>query len=318
MNPTSQDVANRAGVSRSTVSQILNGRAHYFTEETRTRVASAVVELGYEPSSAARTLARGSSDVVIALIPNTTFGHNLQDIYGSLTDELAKRGLTLVLRLAGSDAASLDRLIKGLSPRAIISLMRLPEPQRLVVERQGVDLLEPTESLALDSNAQIGAFQARYLIDRGYRRLAFAHLQDTRNDPFGGPRETLFAAECASAGLEAPRILHLSITVQGARAALDSLSEPGFAVGCYNDEVASALLFAAHERGWRIPDDLALIGMDDTPLARFTAPPLTTVGYDAEEATRASLEQLLSLLDKGREPEIHPRFDVHIVEGGTT
>jgi len=317
MNPTSQDVAKRAGVSRSTVSQILNGRADYFTEETRARVARAVVELGYEPSAAGRTLARGSSDVVIALIPNTTFGHNLQDIYESLTDELAKRGLTLVLRLAGSDASSLDRLIKGLSPRAIISLMRLPEAQRAVIERQGVELLEPNASLALDSNAQIGAFQARYLIDRGYQRLAFAHLHDTRSDPFGGPREALFAAECSSAGLEAPRILYVSITLDSARAALDNLGDPGFAVGCYNDEVASALLFAAHERGWRIPDELALIGMDDTPLARFTNPPLTTVGYDTEEATVAALEQLLSRLDRRHEPEMQPQFDFRTVEGGT-
>lgn len=317
MNPTSQDVANRAGVSRSTVSQILNGRAEYFAEETRAKVASAVAELGYEPSSAGRTLARGSSDVVIALIPNTTFGHNLQDIYASMTDELAKRGLTLVLRLAGHDAASLDRVVKSLSPRLIISLERLPDPQREVVLRQGVELLEPDESLSIDSNAQIGGFQARYLIGRGYRKLAFAHLRDTRTDPFGGPREILFAAECAAAGLDKPRILHLGITADDARSALDSLGEPGFAVGCYNDEVAAALLFAAHERGWRVPEDLALLGMDDIPLARFTTPPLTTVGYNAEEATAPALEQLLARLDKRLQPTSPSQFNVYIVEGGT-
>lgn len=317
MNPTSQDVADHAGVSRSTVSQILNGRAELFADETRTRVINAVAELGYEPSAAGRALARGSSDVVIALIPDTTFGHNLQDIYGTLTEELARRGLTLVLRLASDSLESLDRLIRGLSPRAVLTLMTLPAAQREIINQAGVDLIEPEQANPYDANANIGTIQARYLIGRGYRQLAYAHLRDTRNDPFGGPREALFAEECSKHGLAAPNILHLGISADDARAALDELGEPGYAVGCYNDEVASALLFAAHERGWSVPQDLALIGMDDSQLASVTIPPLTTMGYDPLEVIALSLATLLARFD-GKQSETAPAaLDVRIIERAT-
>ncbi len=296
--PTSQDVATRAGVSRSTVSQILNGRAEYFSDETRARVANAVAELGYEPSAAGRTLARGSSDIVIALIPDTTFGRNLQDIYGSLTEELAKRGLTLVLRLSTHTEASLDRLVIGMKPRAVLTLTTLPPGQRELLVRRGVEVLEPDESSSADVNAQIGRLQARHLIERGYRKLAYAHLRDARSDPFGGPRERTFVEECRLHGLDEPRILHLDITPEEARSALEELDRPGFAVACYNDDVATALLYAATEKDWEVPSDIALIGMDNTPLSRLTVPPLTTIGYDPTQVTQASLQPLLNRLDK--------------------
>ena len=318
MIPTSQDVATRAGVSRSTVSQILNGRAEYFAEETQARVAQAVAELGYEPSSAGRTLARGSSDIVIALIPDTTFGRNLQDIYGSLTEELARRGLTLVLRLSTSTEASLDRLVVGMKPRAVLTLTALPAGQRELLVRRGVEVLEPDESSNANVNARIGTLQARHLIERGYRSLGYAHLRDARSDPFGGARERSFIEECRLCGLDQPRILHLDVTPEDARSALEELERPGFAVACYNDDVATALLYAATEKGWKVPDDIALIGMDNTPLSRLTVPPLTTIGYDPNQATQGSLQQLLNRLDKDNNREEVVEVQMDLVQRATT
>lgn len=317
MNATSQNVADRAGVSRSTVSQILNGRAEFFTDETRSRVANAVAELGYEPSAAGRALARGSSDIVIALIPDTTFGHNLQDIYGALTDELATRGLTLVLRLSNHSPESLDRMVRGLAPRAILTLTGLPPLHRAALQRRGIEVIEPPDTGDYDANAQIGAVQARYLIGRGYQRLAYARLRDARNDPFGGPREEKFIEECRAEGLDDPPILYLDITTEGAQRALEELGGPGFAVACYNDEVATALLHAANEKGWRVPEDLALIGMDDTALARVTIPPLTTMGYDPNKVTEISLRFVLARLDRTDVPQPELDLSVRVVERST-
>ena len=308
--PTSQDVADRAGVSRSTVSQILNGFADKFNDATRDRVLQAVTELGYQPSAAGRTLARGSSDIVIALIPNTTFGSNLQDIYGALTEELASRGLTLVLRLSNDNLDSLDRLVVGMKPRAVLTLTPLTDDQRNLLVGRDVEVLEPGSEPNADANAQIGALQAQYLIGRGYRQLAYAHLRDARNDPFGEPRERLFRVECLAAGLDEPRVLNVEISPEGARVALDELGQPGFAIGCYNDDVATALLYAAKERGWSTPGNLALIGMDNTLLSRVTTPPLTTMGFDAKQVIDASVESLLARLDK-REP-LQPQVELRL------
>lgn len=318
MIPRSQDVADRAGVSRSTVSQILNGREALFSEETRARVANAVADLGYQPSAAGRTLARGSSDIVVALIPNTTFGGNLQDIYGALTEELTKRGLTLVLRLSQDSVESLDRLAMGLAPRAVLTLTPMPDAQKDALEGRGVEVIEPDTTPGVDINAQIGALQARHLISKGYRSLAYAHLQDSRNDPFGMPRERTFVDECRAHGLQDPRILHLGVNPESAAAALDDLGAPGFAVACYNDDIATALLYAAIERGWDVPKDLALIGMDNTALSRLTTPPLSTVGYDAREVISASVDSLLGRLD-GTEPRIvKAAVHVEVIERAST
>jgi DNA-binding LacI/PurR family transcriptional regulator len=314
----SQDVADRAGVSRSTVSQILNGREEHFAPETRARVHRAIAELGYEPSAAGRALAKGSSDIVIALIPDTTFGANLQDIYGALTDELSRRGLTLVLRLATHTATSLDRLLIGLKPRAILSLVPFSDQDRRLLELRGVEAIDPHSSPRPDANAEIGALQARHLIDRGYRRLAYAHLHDARSDPFGGPRERAFVAECHARGLDEPRILALGINAQDATDALDQLGEPGFAVGCYNDDVATALLHAASLRQWRIPQQLALIGMDHTALSRLTTPQLTTMEYDTSSVTKENVQAILHHLDKADHGQNRTNVHFRLIQGGTT
>ncbi|MFI1337838.1 LacI family DNA-binding transcriptional regulator [Streptomyces sp. NPDC020845] len=318
MIATSQDVADRAGVSRSTVSQILNGRGDQFAAETRARVHQAVAELGYEPSAAGRTLAKGSSDIVIALIPDTTFGGNLQDIYGALTDELSRRGLALVLQLSTHTAASLDRLVVGMKPRAILSLTPFSDADRQLLERRGVEAIDPESTSHPDVNSEIGRLQARHLINRGYRHLAYAHLHDARSDTFGGPREGEFADECHTRGVDDPRILTLGINAADAVAALDQLGDPGFAVGCYNDDVATALLHAASLRGWRVPQDLALIGMDHTPLSRLTTPPLTTMEYDTSAVAEATVQSILSRLDKDAISDTHTEVRLRVIQGGSS
>ncbi|MDW4910925.1 LacI family DNA-binding transcriptional regulator [Streptomyces sp. ADMS] len=318
MIATSQDVADRAGVSRSTVSQILNGRGEHFAAETRARVRQAVTDLGYEPSTAGRALAKGSSDIVIALIPDTTFGGNLQDIYGALTDELSRRGLALVLRLSTHTAASLDRLVIGMKPRAILSLTPFSDDDRQLLGRRGVEAIDPESASHPDVNSEIGKLQARHLIDRGYRRLAYAHLHDARSDPFGGPREREFADECRASGVDDPQVLTLGINAEDAVTALDQLGVPGFAVGCYNDDVATALLHAASLRGWRVPEELALIGMDHTPLSRLTTPPLTTVEYDTTLVTEATVQSILSRLDKKGSSAPRTEVRLRVIAGGTS
>lgn len=304
-------------MSRSTVSQILNGRGAAFAEETRERVHRAVEELGYQPSAAGRTLARGSSDIVVALIPNTTFGGNLQDVFESLTEQLSQRGLTLVLRLATDTPESLDRLLISMKPRAVLSLAPLSTAERAVVESRAVTLISPDIAAGSDANADIGRLQASYLIKHGYRRLAFAHLRDARSDPFGAPREKAFLAECREHAVQETRVLGLGIDPEQADAALDDLGGTGFAIACYNDDVAIALLHAATRRGWSIPRDLALLGMDHTPLSRVTTPPLTTMEVDMEWSTESSVRQILARVDGQELPPAIGTLPLRVVQGGS-
>ncbi|KQW05582.1 hypothetical protein ASC66_11390 [Leifsonia sp. Root4] len=295
MIATSEDVAKRAGVSRATVSQILNGKGQRFASDTRERVERAAAELEYRPSAAARTLARGSSDIVLALIPNTTFGGNLQDIFEAATEELARRGLNLLLHLSTPTTASLDRVVTGMKPRAVISLTPFSPTERELLSERGVKAFDPVASIPRqDANFDIGALQAQHLIERGYSRLGFAHLQDARQDPFGQGREAGVRAQCAEHGLPEPIILRLDISATAALIAVDSLDLPGMGIACYNDDVATALLSAANARGWSVPEELGVIGMDHTPLSAVTIPPLTTIGYDQKAAAYNLITAALS------------------------
>lgn len=313
----SEDVARRAGVSRATVSQILNGRGSRFAAETRERVQQAADDLHYEPSAAARTLAKGSSDFVIALIPNTTFGGNLQDIFDKATEALAERGLTLVLRLSTPSTASLDRLITSMKPRAVLSLSPLSAEERALFLSRAVPAFDQsTPEIPIDPNFEIGALQANYLVGRGHQRLAYAHLRDARQDPFGQSREAGVRSVCLEHGLPEPKILGLGIDREDALKAIDSMELPGTAIACYNDDVAIALLGAAHVRGWNVPNDVAIVGMDHTPLSGVTVPPLTTIDVNLILAATGLINAVL--LGLGEEPiPAETAFRLTLVEGGT-
>ncbi|MFE1665768.1 LacI family DNA-binding transcriptional regulator [Microbacterium sp. P02] len=313
VSTTSADVARHAGLSRATVSQVLNGHSHRFAPDTAERVLRAAKELGYEPSAAGRMLRQGSSDFIIALIPNTTFGGNLQDIYDTVTDLLAEKGLTLVLRLSAQSAISLDRILASMRPRAVLSLQPFTDAERAVLSERDVPGFDT--SSGEDLNYAIGRMQAEHLIDRGYRRLAFAHLRDNRQDPFGTDRENAVREVCAASGLPAPTVLGLAIDPTDAAVAMDAL-EPGYGIACYNDDIAITLLSAAARRGWRVPADIGLIGMDNTPLSRVTEPRLTTIGIDLSAVAQNNVAAALSALGREDAPPFTD-MDLRLIPGGS-
>lgn len=313
MTVTSADVARHAGLSRATVSQVLNGHADRFAADTAERVLRAAEELGYEPSAAGRMLRRGTSDFVIALVPNTTFGGNLQDIFDSVTRLLTEHGLTLVLRLSTQSPASLDRLLAGMRPRAVLSLQPFSEDERQILDQRGIAYFDTSTGGNL--NYEIGRVQAEHLVDRGFRQLAFAHLADERQDPYGDDREAAVRDVAREAGLPTPFVISLGIDLEEAASALDQLTV-GTGVACYNDDVAIALLTAARKRGWRVPEELGLIGMDNTPLAKVMDPRLTTVGYNLETVAQFSAAAALGL-PPATSTSLEAQVDLRVIPGGS-
>ncbi|MBB4141237.1 substrate-binding domain-containing protein [Microbacterium invictum] len=317
VNATSADVARHAGVSRATVSQVLNGYADRFAPETAAKVYASAEELGYEPSAAGRTLRRGSSDFVVALLPHTTFGGHLQDLFEQMSVALADHGYTLVLRIAGAATATLDRLVAGMKPAAVWSFAPFTDDERAVLDRRGVLAIDPPSVTQVDHNRAIGQLQARTLIEHGYRRLAFAHLQDERHDPFGFAREDGVREVARQHGLDEIDVTNVALDLDSAVRALDGLSAPGVAVAAYNDDVAMALLSAARLRELEVPRDLAVIGMDRTDLSRIAVPRLTTIEYDIVAASEAGTASLLQALGAGApQPAAAPAV-LHLIEGET-
>lgn len=320
MTVTSADVARRAGVSRSTVSQVLNGHGHRFPASTCERVQAAATELGYQPSAAGRALVRGASDIVVALIPDTAFGPALHDFFDALTEQLAQHGLALLLRLASTSTGSLDRMITGLRPAAVLSMLPVPDSARARLADLEVPLIEPGRLGGPDVNTEIGRAQGRHLIERGYRAVAYAHLRDSRRDPFGGrERERGVAEVCELHGLPRPRSLSLAVDAAEATSRVRALAA-GTAIACYNDDVAAALLAGCRGLGLAVPRDIALAGTDDTAVARLSVPAITTFGYDLGPAVDEAARSVLAALTRpGQASGAHPpAFAIRLVQGGTT
>lgn len=315
-------MARLAGVSRGAVSQILNGHGGRFAASTRERVLEAARTLAYEPSLAGRTLARGRSDVVVAVVPHTTFGANLQDILESMTDELARSGLMLVTRFSTSDVAAFDGFIAAVQPVAVVTMAELADDHLEVLRLRGAPLVGAVDTTHDRTDEKrighdvIGALQARHLFDRGHRNLSYAHLKDRRQNLYGQPRFDGFRAACDRLGLPEPDVIELAIDPGEATAYLRELDRPT-AVACYNDDVALALLSAAQHLGIAVPATLALVGVDDTALGRAAFPRLTTIGYDADAIARMLTSRVLSTVGEDV-PELPapPRFEV--IQGGTS
>jgi DNA-binding LacI/PurR family transcriptional regulator len=280
--PTSFDVAKRAGVSRATVSHVLNGQGSRFPEETRAKVLKAAEELNYQPSPAGRALVTGRSDILVILVPNTTFGSNLQDLVDNVTRHASAHGLSVVVRFAGSNPGETLAAILHFRPVAVVDMGILGADEREVLQNSGaavIPRIHAAEDPAHDINHVIGRTMAKALLRNGPRQLAYAALLDERLDPFGPGRYEGMKAAARAEGLPEPERLEVPLELGRATAALAAVKtkDAPLAVGCYNDDVALAVVAAGRALGLRIPDDLSVVGVDATAIGQLVSPRLTTI-----------------------------------------
>ena len=285
--PTSWDVARLAGVSRSTVSQVLNGNDERFPQDTRDRVVAAAAELAYRPSRAGRSLVSGVSDLIVVVVPNVTFGRHLQDAVDSIANTSASRGMSVVVRYAGNDISATLSAVLDLRPAAIVDLGVFDEPARLQIERAGIATVPEQRMVAQmieNPNHLIGRLQARHLLEVPGRLLVSALLVDERLDTFGPDRQQGVFDEAAELEAEMPVAIRVPLRLEGAVEALSAVvdAHPGVALGvcCYNDDVAIAIIAAARALGLAVPTDVAVVGVDRTEVGQLIEPRLTTVAVD--------------------------------------
>ncbi|MFI8778126.1 LacI family DNA-binding transcriptional regulator [Brachybacterium paraconglomeratum] len=289
---SSKDVAEKAGVSRSTVSQVLNGHGHRFSSETASRVVQAAEGLGYRPSAAARTLARGSSAVVVTLVPAITFGPRLRDFIDVLTRGLARSGYVNLLRLATTSDALEDGIL-DLRPHAVVSLAPLSASDKERLERHGARVIEQSQALQEHLDVAIGRHQAEHLARRGYRAIAAALPVDARERPFAQPRAAGALDWALRHDIAVLPTVHVDLGNHHPLDAIAALPDIPVGVAAYNDNVALAILGAAHQAGRRIPDELGIIGVDNTEVASIAYPTLTTLDFDLDY----SAQQMLRAID---------------------
>ncbi|NEA98757.1 LacI family DNA-binding transcriptional regulator [Streptomyces sp. SID13726] len=315
---TSADVAREAGVSRATVSYVLNDTPHQrITEATRQRVWEAAARLGYAPSAAARTLRIGRSDIVLGLLPDWPIEHVLGRLIQQLTNALAEHELTFLVHSSGLPARPLREIWKAMTPAAVLALDEFPESEAEAMRTAGVEVVmavygdfrgEPRGPLV--SEEPIGAAQARYLA-ASHHRLGYAAPDLGRLDALVRPRLDGVRKVCAELGLPEPEVRTVPLDARDAAEAVRgwlAVDAPVTGVCAFNDDVALAVLAGLAHLGLRAPDDLAVIGVDDISYAALSQPPLTTIVRDTDAIARNMARRLVETLDR-REVTADPLQD---------
>jgi LacI family transcriptional regulator len=303
---TIAEVASRAGVSKTTVSRVLNGRAD-LDAGTAARVRAVIAELGYVPSSGAVGLARGHNRTLGVLVPSLSWpwmGDVLQGVVDVLETE--SYGLSLFTCTRGEE--SMRQFATQVSAKSFDGLLVI-EPEGTLdyiagLHAQGLPVVmiddrghEPLFPSVATTN-RVGAEDvARHLLEAGRRRPVVVH-GDLR---FGCTTERLegFGQLFADAGfaIHADRVSDGDFTFETGRLAIKRLLDAGVdfdAVFAHNDLSAAGAIQALREAKVRVPDDVAVVGFDDIPLAVQTDPTLTTVHQPLGEMGSAAARMLLS------------------------
>jgi len=286
---TSADVAAMAGVSRATVSYVLNDTPHQtISAGTRGRVLDAAASLGYAPSAAARTLRTGRSDVVLCLLPDWPIGQEVGDMLANLSTELARHGLTFVVHPGSRADRPISELWKAITPAAVLAFTDFSDHEIGAMRAAGVALVVALLGRTRQSRRElevpqqrVGRLQADHLIAAGHTRLGYAYPDDTRVRIFADPRLDGARSACAAVPVEPPLVLTVPLEPAPASAAVARWRAAGVTAVCaYNDEVALAVLAGMRRGGLTAPGDLAVVGVDDIPAARLADPALTTITTD--------------------------------------
>jgi LacI family transcriptional regulator len=331
--PTIRDVAERAGVSMQTVSNVINDRP-VTRPETRLRVEQAIRELGYERDALARALRLQRSDVLGFFIEDQSHLALKDPAHAALLTgmvEAARQRQYAVTVLVAAPEAT-DQVVSTLRQQqrvagVFLSLQGAEGERRDLFERmaglgmptvifeQHTDV--PGVASVTSDNEEGGRSVARHLLGLGHRRLAM--LTGATAWPGGERRFAGFVAETSLAGLQVPLLRAEAWSVEAARAAARPLlaGKRPTAVFAANDVLAVGVLLAAQDRGLRVPEDISVAGFDDFDFATMVSPALTTVSVDFVQMGMWGAEVLITLAEGGHSPPSVSLPSALVVRGST-
>jgi LacI family transcriptional regulator len=322
---TIRDVARAASVSVATVSRVLNGKGPVL-EETQRRIRAVVERLRYSPHGAARSLITRKTNTLGVLLPDL-YGEFFSEVIRGIDSCARQSGYHLLVAGSHSDRSEIEAVLRATRGRVDGLIVMSPEVDARTLRTNLTDGLPIVllngigdgrlfDSIGVDNYG--GAFaMVRHLRSLGHRRIA--HL--------AGPAGNLDATERLRGYRDAMRLLskasprELEIAgdfreeagYQACRRLLDRENRPT-AVFAANDAMAVGLLAALQERGVRVPQDLAVAGFDDIPIARFASPPLSTVRVPIAELGARATRRLLHALGKpGRHKRRHETLPTTLV-----
>ncbi len=312
MSASLKDVAAHAGVSVRTVSNVVNDFAQV-APATRARVQRSLDELGYRPNLAARTLRRGRTGLIALVVPEVASPY-FGEIASLLTVAAQRQGWTLLIDQTRGNVDLERQFLEGVRAQSVDGLVLSPwslpveELRRRTSAVPLVLLGERAREVNIDHVAidNVGAARmaTEHLLGVGRRRVAAVGARSELGGDTAGLRLIGYREALDAAGLVNDPALEVGVTAlhraDGARAMqmlLDSDAAPD-ALFCANDQLALGAIRVALGAGLRIPQDLAVVGVDDIEDGRYATPSLTTVSPDKEMLAKQVIECLRTRLDR--------------------
>ncbi|MFZ5809906.1 MAG: LacI family DNA-binding transcriptional regulator [Chloroflexota bacterium] len=312
---TIKDVANLAGVSKTTVSHVLN-QTRFVNEHTRQKVLQAVEELGYRPSSIARSLVSKRTKTVGLLIsdvgnpfyPDVILGveeialANDYSIFLCNTNYDLTRAMKFIQTIIDKSVDGVLFMSSSMTMEMVEEVTR-NQIHAVVLDWQAMNLEEMASTITI--NFETGIFQAiRHLAENGHRNIA--HISGPLELWTAQVRKNAFQKALQQHGIDptSATIIEGDLRIEGGRLALEKLlqlSPRPTAVFAANDLMALGVVWAARNWGLTLPEDLSVIGLDDIDLASKVTPPLSTVAMPRNEIGKLAMRMLLEQIEMGEQ-----------------
>lgn len=307
---TIKDVARAAGVSVATVSRVQNGSA-LVKETTRRRVGEVAERMGYSPHGAARSLITSRTSTLGVLLPDL-HGEFFSEVIRGIDQTAQRHGHHVLVSSSHEDRTAVESALRSMRGRVDGLIVMWPEIDPAAVPNLPagcpvVLLSAPIGPHGFDvitvANYEGAYAMVCHLLDMGHRRIAIIKGLEGNADAaerLRGYRAALESAGLASAAIEVAGDFTEGSGFRGATQLLDRQVRPT-AIFAANDAMAIGALSALREAGVRVPDEIALAGFDDIPMARYVDPALSTVHVDISAlGEHATLRLLAAVREKDK------------------
>lgn len=319
------DVAKEAGVSTATVSRVINSSPS-LNEDTKARVLEAMEKLNYKPNTIARSLVKGRNETIGFLIPSFT-----NQFWTALAHEIEKevvlRNWSLMIMSTtgtGDDLVkTYNRLVGSMVSGIITCHMDRSEEiiSSSMIPTVNISNAKCTPSI-YSNDEQGGLFAAKHLISRGCKYIIHVSSELAGSRRSADERTFAFIKECERQGIKY-KVYQVSPEKQrdcDYSAIISSIfyENTGFdGIFASNDIVASLCLSTALSLGYRVPDDIKIIGYDDIPVSSMIYPPLTTIRQNYQQLAKAAVNTVFDMIE-GRTVPDKQEFPIELVIRKTT
>lgn len=320
---TAADVARSLGLSRATVGFVLNNTpGQTISAATTRRVLDEAKRLGYRPHSAARALASGQSRIVLIVLPDWPLDYSMRTNLDEASLVLDQAGYSLVT-MTSHVGGHARPLWESLSPDAVVGMVPFTHDQIDDIRASGVEHII-TSSLPEHRGAgdlgyvQGPRLQVEHLLERGSKAIAFAASTDPRLSELVDDRRAR-ASDVLRDRTGAGFVDVAEVDERSAAGVVQRWVDTGIdGVVAYNDDIAAMVTGAAIRAGVSVPLSFAVVGHDDTPLARLLVPALSSVRIDTAGLGRYLAELALSAISRSAPPIAGPETEATLVRRETT